>query len=492
MVTHARPCGYGGSAPPNPNLAQRATSVAEEISIEMTTLNKRKTPALTGSMKRMARMPSAVRWTLYIFLFSLCFENYDPFNMSGSVTLSKMAGILFALACFWKAPGIFVRQHWTVLLLLWVWLWLAIVTFVAELEFPVSETAFRNVLFAQAQCFLLYWLSVNVLRDRRTAAYGLLAFTASAALMCVLMKLGIGRQVYREGMFHERISFLGANSNIIAVWSGISLLVIVGIVVGNVMRWDYRRYGLLLLVAPMLVVMIESGSRGAAVSLVLAMACFLLTAGSLDKRILIGLASVCICLGFYYLSKGSVLADRFQKTAETGSMAGREELWPAAIRMIGKRPLFGWGMYSATSDELAPVIPRGDLEGNDPHNAFLAFFVFGGAFAGVAFVTLNLYWLYRTFTARNRRWGILPFAMTVFIVSTMFKGGGFYIAKIPWVILAFSTASCIPRRQQELIRLRRPKRRASASPTDAPEATDVSGVPSDPSADRRAFSGHTV
>jgi len=458
----------------------------------MTTLNKQKAPARTVTLKQMARMPAVVRWSLYVFFFSLCFENYDPFGISTAFTLSKMAGILFALACFWKVPGLFVRQHWTVRLLLWLWLWLAIVTFVAELEFPVPESAFRSVLIAQAQCFMLYWLSVNVMRDRRTAAYGLLTFIASAALMCVLMKLGIGRQVYREGMFHERISFLGANSNMIAVWSGIAILIIVGIVTGNVLRWDNRRYALLVFIVPLLTAMTESGSRGAAISLVLAMACFLLTAGSLDKRILIGLAAVGICLGFFYLSKGSVLADRLQKTAETGSMAGREALWPAAIRMIGKRPLFGWGMYNATTDELAPVISRGDLEGNDPHNAFLAFFVFGGAFAGGAFLTLNLYWLYQAFSSRHRHWGILPFAMTVFVVSTMFKGGGFYIAKIPWGVLAFATASSTSRRQLGPIHRPQAKKRATVTPADELAVASVSGVLSDPSADPHTFSRHIV
>lgn len=430
------------------------------------------------------RTPKVVRWTLYAFLFSLCFENFDPFGISASFTLAKMTGMLFAVACVWKIPGIFVNQHWTVRLLLWLWLWLAFVTFLGELEFPVDRTAFLGVLLAQAQCFLLYWLLINVLRDRRTAAFGLLAFTFSAAMMSILMKLGIGRQVYREGMSHERISFLGANANLIAIWSGIAILIIVGIVTLNIFRTDNRRYWLLLLILPMLVVMTESGSRGAAVSLILSVTCFLLTPGSINRRILIGLAGVGICLGFLFISRDSVLAERFRKTAETGSMAGREEFWPAAIRMIGERPLLGWGMYSALTGDETTSIPRGELAGNDPHNAFLAFFVFGGVFAGCTFLIIILYFLYWSFAARKRYWGILPLALSVFIISTLFKAGGFYIAKIPWCILAFVSVSCVPSRQQSSIRRHR-ARRISRTPLAVDSDSDcASSIQPAPLADR--------
>ncbi len=415
------------------------------------------------------RISQVVRWTCYAFCFSLCYENFDPFGISASFTLTKMLGILFALACFWKMPDLFVRPHWTVRLLVGLWLWLAISTFIAELSYPVYRTAFRGALFAQAQCFVLYWLSLNVLRDRRTAANGLLAFVAGAALMGVLMKLGIGRAVMREGMFFERVSFLGANANLIAIWAGIATLVIVGLVTGNILRWGRWRYGLLIFVVLLLVVIIGSGSRGAAISLVLGMACFLLAAGSLDKRIFIGLAALGVCAGFFCLSKGSVLADRMMKTRETGSMAGREELWSAAIRMIEQKPLLGWGVWNSVNERGAGEIPRGDLQGMDPHNAFLAFFVFGGVFAGIPFVLLNLCWLYEAYLARRGPWGVLPLAVTVFIVSTMFKGGGIYVAKIPWIMLAFATAATLPNAQIRTRRLHPKNRRAASQRLRQPE-----------------------
>ena len=375
--------------------------------------------------------------------------------------MSKMVGILFAAVCIFKMPHIFTKQHWTVSALVLLWLVLATSTVIAEFSHPVLRTAFLGSLLSLTQCFLLYWLCSNVLRDRKTAACGLLAFAISAALMSVLMKLGIGRQALRESAEFERISFLGANSNMIAIWAATGIIIIASLVTGNILRWGRWRYGLLVFVAPMLTVITESGSRGAAISLVLAMACFLFAAGSLYKRIYLALAVLGICVGFYFASKNSVLADRLHRTAETGTMAGREEIWPAAVRMIGQKPILGWGMWNPEDYNENPSTHLGELEGGDPHNVFLGFFVFGGVLAGVPLLYMSGWWLYRTFLARRGPWGMLPCAMTIFMLSTMFKAGGFYVTKIPWITLAFATAAVLPQVKPKKRRLRQKSRKAA-------------------------------
>ncbi len=295
-----------------------------------------KTLATRGNMNGTAspRMPGVVRWSMYILFFSLCFENFDLFGGSAFFTISKMAGILFAVACFWKAPRVFISQHWTIQALTWLWLVLAIATMIAELSHPIPRSAFVGVMLSLTQCFMLYWLCVNIFRDRQTTAYGLLAFAYSAALMSLLMKLGIGRQTIQESEFFQRVSFLGANSNMIAIWAATGIIIVTSLVTGNQLRWGSWRYGLLLFITPMLTVMTESGSRGAAISLVLAMVCFLFAGGSWYKRSLIGIAVLGVYLGLFYISKDSVLVDRLQRTANTGTMAGREEIWPSALKMI--------------------------------------------------------------------------------------------------------------------------------------------------------------
>jgi O-antigen ligase len=427
----------------------------------MTIQERRNTPRGHGKDATATRMPALVRWTLYVFLFSLCFENFDPFDIFASFTITKMVGILFALACFWQVPSIFTNQHWTVRLLAWLWLVLAGATILAELAHPVVRSAFSGVLFSLAQCFLVYWLCTNVLRDWRTAAYGLLTFAASAALLSVLMKLGIGRVALRESAEFERVSFLGANSNIIAIWAATGIIIITELVTGNILRWGIWRYGLLVFVAPMLVVMMESGSRGAAISLFLGMACFLFASGSAYKRLYIGLAAIGVCLGMFYLSKGSVLADRMQRTVDTGTMAGREELWPAALKMIQQKPLLGWGMWNPEDYNESPCTFLGELQGADPHNVFLGFFVFGGILVGLPFLGMSGWWLYVTLLRRRGRWGMIPLALTVFMLSTMFKAGGFYVMKIPWIALAFANAAILPYGRKKTQRSHQTNRRTT-------------------------------
>ena len=387
------------------------------------------------------RIPGMVRWGIYLFLFSLCYENFDPLGISASFTMTKLAGSIFAVLCIWRMPGVLTHQHWTVRWLLALWLALAFVTLYAEFSHPVPRSAFKGTLLSLSQCFLLYWLCVNVLRDKRTASYGLLAFAVSAALMSVLMKLGVGRQAIREGAEFERITFLGANANMIAIWAATGIIIITGIVIGNILRWGVWRYVLLAFVLPMLTVMTESGSRGAAISLLLGMACFLFSGGNLEKRLYMVLAALSVGITLFCLSKNSVLADRMSQTVDSGTMAGREFIWPAALKMIEEKPIMGWGMWNPDDFVDTPAIHLGALEGSDPHNVFLAFFVFGGILVGLPFLYMSGWWLYRPFSFRRGPWGLLPLALAVFMLSTMFKAGGFYITKIPWFVLAFASAA---------------------------------------------------
>jgi O-antigen ligase len=261
--------------------------------------------------------------------------------------------------------------------------------------------------------------------------------------MSVLMLLGIGREAIRETADFNRITFMGANANMIAIWAAAAIIIIVELCSRDILRWGNWRFALPILVLPLMIMIVQSGSRGGVISLGLGVVCFLFAPGLMGRRVMIGLGVLGILFGMFYLSKNSVLDERMQKTIETGSLAGREELWPEALRMVQEKPLLGWGMWNAADiteeAEAAPNGFLGELQGSDPHNVFLAFFVFGGALAGLPFLFMSGWWFYGTFAARHGPWGMLPFALTVFILSTMFKAGGFYLVKIPWILLAYAT-----------------------------------------------------
>lgn len=374
-----------------------------------------------------------VRYALCLFAFSICFEYYDPWGMSGWFTLSKMAGILLGVACVWDSRRVLLRVHWSVLALGWTWFVLAFSTLlVARFEL--------GPLVSLAQCFVLYWLCTSIFRDRNTAVNALLAFACGAFLVSILMILGIGIEAQSEGAF-ERITFLGTNANMIGIWETVGIVIVIGVVVQNPLNWGRFRFALLLLLPLLLHTLVNTGSRGAAVSLGMGLLCFLLTKGNLWKRIAGVLLAFTLIAAAFWWAQDSILSARMTKTLDAGSLAGREELWPAAISMIQQKPILGWGMWG----DGTIAADLGELNGKDPHNVFLAFFVFGGVFAGVPLLLLALWWVQSSYRARKSPWGVLPLALGVVILSSMFKGGGFYLAKVAWFILALMTASAPPR-----------------------------------------------
>jgi O-antigen ligase len=323
--------------------------------------------------------------------------------------------------------------------LLWLWLVAAVSTLLAEFETTVLWNAFVGFFLTLAQCFCLYWLGSTVLCNRRTAAWGLLSFAAGAATMASLVALGIGRKAIQEGDF-QRVTFLTANANIIGVLAAVGILVVLGLISADVLGLKRLRFALLVLVPPMLGALIRSGSRGAVVSLGLGLFCFLLMVGSWLRRVLIGACVISLALAVFLLSQGGILGNRMQESISNLSMSGREELWPAAVALALQKPMLGWGVGFVSGVRARDSV-LGATGARDPHNAFLAWFVFGGLLAGVPFAILAGWWLYRAYWCRRGQWGMLPLALAVVIISTLAKGGGFYISKVAWVVLAFVTAA---------------------------------------------------
>jgi O-antigen ligase len=382
------------------------------------------------------RMPRVVQFWLFALMFSLCFEGYAPWGDASSLTVSKAAGVMLSMVSFWRWQNVFVKTHSTVWSLFWLWVVLATSTLLGGHD-NVSMSATMEPLITLGQCFVLFWICTNIFRDRVTAAYGLVVFAAGAAIMGTLMVIGIGRSTLGEGSY-ARMTFMGTNPNALAMYMTVAIIAILGVFLANVLPLGRWRYALLLLVVPVVVALPQMGSRGAIVSLSLGLAC-LLSAPLARARngIAIWLVVLCTCVAFYHVSKNSILSQRIQLTVETGSMAGRQAIWQTVVGMIEEKPIRGWGMGGGRT--FSVTYP---LEGSDPHNAFLAFFLFGGLLSGIPFLCMSVWWLYATYCiSRWCVWNTLPLALTVVILSTLSKGGGVYMYKIVWILLAFATAA---------------------------------------------------
>src|SRR5258708_30864195 len=117
---------------------------------------------------------------------------------------------------------------------------------------------------------------------------------------------------------------------------------------------------------------IETGSRGGVLALGGGLVALMFTAGGNLKVRLRNGAVTALALGVlaYAAFTATVMKNRLEATAETGTLAGREQLWPSLVDMALEKPLAGWGPINnqyevaARTTDMAP-------EHRDAHNLLL-------------------------------------------------------------------------------------------------------------------------
>jgi O-antigen ligase len=215
------------------------------------------------------------------------------------------------------------------------------------------------------------------------------------------------------------------------------LLALIGLAFGREKR-DWKAFLLFWFSSGILAIaIVQTGSRGALVALVGSLSIFFLRGKSLLSKIKFGLIAL---VGIVLLAWASYqipdVRKRWEQTIYEGSLAGREEIFPAALGMILEKPLLGWGPVYHTW-ELGSRL--GELA-RDEHNLYLWLLAEGGIVGAFPFlVGLWLCWR-AAWRARHTIQGILPVIMLSFVLIISLKGTPIMI-KFFWVVLSYALAS---------------------------------------------------
>jgi O-antigen ligase len=138
----------------------------------------------------------------------------------------------------------------------------------------------------------------------------------------------------------------------------------------------------------------------------------------------------------YSVVNNQRIAERFERTYETGDTTGRDKIFAAAVVMIAEKPLFGWGpmvLYRELGVRLG-------LKSRDVHNLLLHLLAEGGLLGATPFFIGLALCVRAAWTARGDKLGILPL---VWLTSTMVNSmaGTPLTGKRLWLVLALSLAS---------------------------------------------------
>jgi len=379
------------------------------------------------------RVHPVVRLALFIYVLSIPFE--FP-RRTIPLEIPTLTGLIYLVTTVLN-PGLAFRRIPAAVFWFGLHLWvLAAVSIYMQIE-QRDLAAKQFVLLVQL--LLLMWTMYNLMADPRVVRGVLIAIVVACAVRAGLQVAGVGTSSYHVWTGGERVTAFGQNANLSAMILSAGLVTVLGLHTIRE-RW-LPRFGLLAL--PLAAIMgwaiVQTGSRGGVICAAAGLAVFAFAGRTTRQRIRNGFLGL-LALGvlIWGVSRSEVMRERFVAAAETGALAGRERIWPAALEMIQERPLFGWGLVDNQYEmghRIAYKLPFRDM-----HNLFLEIFTNSGAVGAVPFLIGILLCVIAAWRARRGPLGVLPLAMAgAILIGTM--SGTWIASKILWLALTIGLAA---------------------------------------------------
>lgn len=370
-------------------------------------------------------------YCLYLLVFSITFENWDPFKLVGSVSVTFMTTILYFGTWIPLISRNFVfapLKKFVVPLLLMFVVGLVCSSlnseFIYEFRDAFHQRAFLLVL-------LMTFIAAHLYCKPDSLPIVLNAYLASTILLFLLASLGYG-----VTLVHGRAYLFGENPNVMGVKGVLAFLIII---YRLITKFSIKRAIVIIpMCIPFIGLVVLSGSRGAFISMFLGLGVLLFfrKTSTLNKWAIFVLGI--FASGFlmlYLLETNPVIAQRLTETVETGD-TGRNVLWNAAFDIIGDHLIIGSGfggvipkMYSYSGIALVP------------HNIFLYIFISCGLF-GVVLFSIFLFRLVKQLFSHFKRSGnSLNLVIFVIVMFNMSKQGGSIGKILFWFFFAILLGS---------------------------------------------------
>lgn len=388
---------------------------------------------LTGSHAAGEAFHPLVRWSLYLFVFSLPFE--WP-QRSIPVEITTLTGTIFLLTTLIQPGRCYARLPaavWCFAATLVVF-WMSFIIGGGTYPADVAKS-----FFLRFENLLTLWAGYNLMRDDRVATrtwlvFGIACFTLAAFTLGGAVNLN-DAWVKKSG----RVTLFGQNANHAGLILAAGALALVGLTYGR----DRKLFRPRLLVWPLLILigiaLVKTGSRGSLLSLTLGLWTFTVAGRDilvkLRNSIVAILAVVLLAAAAWQLP---LMRERFTQAGE-GDLAGRERIFPAAWGLFLERPLLGWGP-AQNKYELARRVPEEFRTWRDTHNLVLELITSLGVIGALPFLLGVGACAWGAWRGRHGNHGILPLAMIIALLMGNMSGN--YIGlKLFWLALAWGAAA---------------------------------------------------
>lgn len=330
-------------------------------------------------------------------------------------------------------------------------LWFAAYLWVAALAAVVNGIDYPRRVFDlftwMAELLLVFWAGGNLLRDPGLRRNAVTALVIACALRAAVQVLGIAAEAHAEWAGGARVTAFGQNANLSAMILSAGLAGLVGLRSHPATRPHWPAWVVWPLAAVIGTAVIQTGSRGGIVCAALAVLPFLLQGRRVAVRarnVLVAVAAVGLLSWGSYRSEA--MRGRFGRTFEEGSLAGREQIYPAAIAMFAERPLLGWGPV-ANQFEIGKRVPRepyalreGQLPMRDAHNLVLELLTATGVAGATPFLIGFVLCCRGAWRGRRGPDGVQAVALLAALLPGIVSGT-WIASKILWLAMAYGLAS---------------------------------------------------
>jgi O-antigen ligase len=356
------------------------------------------------------RIPPAIRFTFLVFIFWMPLEaaglNYLP-------TPGRIAGIPFFLSCLF-APSLCFRKPKPATLYFSTYLLLA----GFHGLFSQRGVGAFGAFLTMTQLMVFAWIAGSLFRSTRLARQALRSYGAATVILAVgtLGGLpGFAGKIEGATATEIRTTAFAQNPNDVAGMAALGAIILLGEFMSpgkkRLYRWACALGGL-----ADVALIVRTASRAGFAALMLGLAVFMLPGSGMRRSFVAGLQALVMVAGaLYLLLRGPVLEGRMGSFYRTGDVT-REHIYRAALEMIMKKPIAGWGPVVAQIQLGARVASKTGTR--DAHNLLLTLLLEVGAIGAIPFL-IGLYYVgLAAWRGRAGPIGLVPLALLAVILMT--------------------------------------------------------------------------
>jgi len=355
------------------------------------------------------------------FSFFLAFGKFDPFGSNSLYFNILTIMSIIVIYTFSNKKNLFSSNYVSQYVIL---LTISIFFLLSSIKYGKSFNTINPLNIKYILCISIYiFFSYEFSKDNKLKYYSILFFSISCGIISLFYYLGLfnNHVLFNNG----RLLLFNENPNSISSRFSIGFAILYFNILNDPLKLGKKKYSLCIFLLPIISLIIDTGSRGSFIILIISF--IFLTLLSKVKKIYIIIFTLMIFPYIYKLIENSSMINRFEMKDITG---GREIIWSITSE-IAQNNIFGIG-EEGYSIEMIKIINKV----KDPHNIFLYILVCGGI------ISLLLFMIFLTILIKKSHKQLLeknplPLVLLILLLFLMSKTGGVLTYLIMWYFLSY-------------------------------------------------------